>query len=189
MRRLAAAAMVCLLVLAGLAFAESPGLSIDAPGEIRPGSPVTVSFTVPEDGTCTIGLADETGDASLTISAERSVTAGYNAMYWNGTWQGVPAPEGRWRLVLEMNGDTAETPLTIGRMLPFLVSSELSSTQIFRFSSYAYVSQIGSSLKEIPRNSFGSNTRLCSSSMVEPLPATMFSIWLSSSSASFSPIV
>ena len=130
MRRLAAAAMVCLLVLAGLAFAESPGLSIDAPGEIRPGSPVIVSFTVPEDGTCTIGLADETGDASLTISAERSVTAGYNAMYWNGTCDGMPVPEGVWRLTIRMNGRTAETPVTIGRMMPCLISVKAESDTV-----------------------------------------------------------
>ena len=130
MRRLAAAAMVCLLMLAGLAFAESPGLSIDAPGEIRPGSPVIVSFTVPEDGTCTIGLADETGVASLTISAERSVTAGYNAMYWNGTCDGMPVPEGAWRLTIRMNGRTAETPVTIGRMMPCLISVKAESDTV-----------------------------------------------------------
>ena len=130
MKRLAAAAMVCLLVLAGLAAAEGPGLSIDAPGEIRPGSPVIVSFMVPEDGTCSIGLEDETGGTALTISAERSVTAGYNAMYWNGTCDGIPVAEGPWRLTIRMDGRTAETPVMIGRMMPCLISVKAESDTV-----------------------------------------------------------
>ena len=62
MKRLALAVMICLLMLAGAAFAEAPGLSIDAPREeICPGRPVVVSFTVPEDGTCSIGLENGEG--------------------------------------------------------------------------------------------------------------------------------
>ena len=123
MRRLAAAVMICLLMLTGIALAEDPGLSIAAPREeIRPGRPVVLSFTVPEDGTCSLMLEDETGDAMLLIADKRNVTAGYNAMYWNGTFEGLPVPEGAWRLIIRMNGMTAETPVTIGRMIPCLIS-------------------------------------------------------------------
>ena len=123
MRRLAAAVMICLMMLAGIALAEGTGLSIEASREeIHPGSPVIVSFTVPEDGVCSIGLTDETGSVSMNISGERQVTAGYNAMYWNGTCDGAPVPEGNWKLTIRMNGRTAEAPVTVGRMLPCLIS-------------------------------------------------------------------
>ena len=130
MKRLALAVMICLLMLAGAAFAEAPGLSIDAPREeICPGRPVVVSFTVPEDGTCSIGLENGEG-VSLVISENRSVTAGYNAMYWNGTCGGVPVPEGEWRLIIRMDGETAETSVTIGRMIPVLISAQLENTVV-----------------------------------------------------------
>ena len=130
MKRLALAVMICLLMLAGAAFAEAPGLSIDAPREeICPGRPVVVSFTVPEDGTCSIGLENGEG-VSLVISENRSVTAGYNAMYWNGTCGGVPVPEGDWRLIIRIDGETAETPVTIGRMIPVLISAQLENAVV-----------------------------------------------------------
>ena len=130
MKRLALAVTICLLMLAGAVFAEAPGLSIDAPREeICPGRPVVVSFTVPEDGTCSIGLENDEG-VSLVISGDRSVTAGYNAMYWNGTCGGVPVPEGEWRLTVRMDGKTAETPVTIGRMIPVLISTQLENASV-----------------------------------------------------------
>ena len=130
MKRLALAVMICLLMLAGTAFAEAPGLSIDAPREeICPGRPVVVSFNVPEDGTCSIGLVNGEG-VSLTVSENRSVTAGYNAMYWNGTSGGVPVPEGEWRMFIRMDGKTAETPVTIGRMIPVLISAQLENAVV-----------------------------------------------------------
>ena len=69
MKRLMAAAVMLLIMLAGIASAENPALSIDAPGEeIRPGRPVIVSFTVPEDGVCSIELRDETGASVLNVA-------------------------------------------------------------------------------------------------------------------------
>ena len=108
----AAAALLTLLVLtAGIALTEDSGLSIDAPREeIRPGRPVVVSFTVPEDGTCSISLREAEGTSVLSVAEERNVTAGYNAMYWNGTSGGIPVPAGEWILSLWMNGLTAEVP-------------------------------------------------------------------------------
>ena len=123
MRRLVTAIMIWLVLTARIALAEDPGLSIEAPGdEICPGRPVVISFTVPEDGTCSIGLRNTEGTVSLNVAEERTVTAGYNAMYWNGTCQGVPVPAGEWFLTIWMNGLTAETPVTIGRMIPCLIS-------------------------------------------------------------------
>ena len=121
MRRLVAAVMICLLVLGGISFAEDPGLGIDAlREEIRPGRPVVLSFTAPEDGACTIALTN--GEESLVIAEGRAVTAGYNSLYWNGTCGGIAVPEGDWTLTVRMNGQTAETPVRIGRMIPCLIS-------------------------------------------------------------------
>ena len=123
MRRLALAVMICLLMLAGTARGEGSGLSIYVPREeIRPGRPVIVSFTVPEDGTCTITLEDETGATAYTVAEGRPVKAGYNAMYWNGTCGGVAVPEGEWTMTVLMNGSAAATSVTVGRMIPWLVS-------------------------------------------------------------------
>ena len=64
MRRLMAIAAAILMLWAYAALAEGSGLSIDAPREeVSPGRPVILSFTVPEDGTCSIGLKNEAGSA------------------------------------------------------------------------------------------------------------------------------
>ena len=76
---------------------------------------------VPEDGTCSIGLRNKAG-AELTIAEERTVSTGYNSMYWNGTCEGIPVPEGDWFLTIWMNGQAAETPVTVGRMIPCLIA-------------------------------------------------------------------
>ena len=123
MRRLMAAAVMLLVLLAGIALGEGSGLSVNAPREeIRPGRPVIVSFTVPEDGVCDVGLRNETGDTVMIIAEGRPVQAGYNSLYWNGTCGGVPVPEGEWYLTAWMNGQTAETKIQVGRMIPCLIS-------------------------------------------------------------------
>ena len=122
MKRLAVAAIMLLVLMAGIALGEGSGLSIDAPREeIRPGRPVILSFMVPEDGTCSIGLRNKAG-TELTVAEERTVTSGYNSMYWNGTCEGIPVPEGDWILTIWMNGQAAETPVTVGRMIPCLIA-------------------------------------------------------------------
>lgn len=122
MNRLIAIAAAILMLWACPALAEEPGLSIEAPrDEIYPGRAVIVSFTVPEDGTCSIGLKNEAGTV-LTVSENRTVKAGYNSMYWNGTCDGIPVPEGSWTMTVWMNGLTAETAITVGRRVPCLIS-------------------------------------------------------------------
>ena len=134
MRRLISAAIVLLVMLAGTALAEGPTLSIDAPREeIRPGRPAVITFTVPEDGTCSIGLLDETGTAALTVTENRPVKAGYNSMYWNGTCEGIPVAEGNWTMTIRMNGMSAETAVTVGRMIPCLISARIRWRKAVRF--------------------------------------------------------
>lgn len=131
MRRLVTAIMIWLVLTVGIAMAEDSGLSISAPREeIRPGRPVILSFTVPEDGTCSISLRNEEGTSTLTVADERNVNAGYNAMYWNGTAAGIPVPAGQWILTVWMNGLTAETPVTIGQMIPCLISVRTESNTV-----------------------------------------------------------
>ena len=62
---------LCLVLLLCCARAEAPALSISAPGEeIRPGRPVVLSFMVPEDGECSIFLADENASVIARVSPE-----------------------------------------------------------------------------------------------------------------------
>ena len=131
MRRLLAAAAIWLALLTGAALGEGTVLSISAPAEeVRPGRPVVLSLMVPEEGTCSIGLRDEKGSIIRSIAEDRSVAAGYNAMYWNGTCDGVPVPPGDWILTLWMNGLTAEAPVTVGRMVPCLISVGTESSTV-----------------------------------------------------------
>ena len=123
MRRLVPAVLIWILIWIGTALAEIPDLSIEPfREEIHPGRAVVVSFTVPEDGTCSIGLTDKADNVFLNVTENRTVAAGYNAMYWNGTCNGVPVPAGNWRMVIRMNGMTAETPVAVGKMAPCLIS-------------------------------------------------------------------
>ena len=123
MIRLMTAAVVWILVWIGAAAAGESALSIDAPGkEIRPGRPVVLTFTVPEEGVCSIGIRNAENGSALSIAEDRAAVAGYNAIYWNGTCGGLPVPEGNWLLTIRMGGETAETPVSIGKMVPCLIS-------------------------------------------------------------------
>jgi len=89
---------------------------------VLPGQSVIISFSVPEDGRCDIELLDGNGAVVAKVAEDRAVSAGYNALYWNGTWQGRAVTEGERTLRLVMNGKTAETAVTIGEMVPLLLS-------------------------------------------------------------------
>ena len=131
MRRLLASVLTGLALLAGISLAEDPGMSIAVTAEeIRPGRPVIVTIMVPEDGTCSIRIQDETGKESFSIAEERGMAAGYNSLYWNGTHDGVPVSAGTWRMIMEMNGRTAETQVRVGEMVPCLISPKLESDTV-----------------------------------------------------------
>ena len=102
--------------------AETPELRIAVSGgEVLPGQAAVITLTVPEDGTCNIDVTDGKGEPVARVAENRAVHAGENTLYWNGTWRGLAVPQGSWTLRLEMNGQTAETPVVIGRMVPVLI--------------------------------------------------------------------
>ena len=124
-------ALLAVMLVCGAAGAESPEMWIDVSGkEVLPGSTVIVSMSVPHSGVCTIRILDAEDRPVSAVAVDRPVAEGYNALYWNGTWEGVSCPAGQWRMVLEMDGNTAETPVVVGRMIPCLIAPELSETEI-----------------------------------------------------------
>ena len=50
------------------------------------------------------------------------VEAGLNGVWWNGTYNNIPAPEGEAVLVLSQKDRTAEQTVTIGPVIPLIVS-------------------------------------------------------------------
>ena len=121
--------IVCVALLSFVAlnaFAEGMTLAVGAPAEeIRPGRPSIITISAPADGTCSLFLADESGEKVFTVVENRTVAAGYNALYWNGTDAGLPAPAGEWMLAAEMNGEHAETKVIIGTLIPSLISPNI----------------------------------------------------------------
>ena len=123
--------LLAALLLCGGTGAESPGMRIDVSGDVvLPGNTVIVSMDVPQSGICSIRILDAEDREVSAVAISRPVTEGYNALYWNGTRDGVPCPPGQWRMVLEIGGKKAETPVTVGRMIPFLIAPELSDTEV-----------------------------------------------------------
>lgn len=131
MRRWWVLALLAVILLCGGTQAESPEMWISVSGtEVVPGNAVIVSMMIPQDGECSIRILDGEDRIVSTVTENRPVTEGYNAFYWNGTWQGIACPEGRWRMVLEAAGETAETPVTIGRMIPCLIGPGLTESEV-----------------------------------------------------------
>ncbi len=89
--------------------------------EIRPGLAVVINYVLPEAGECDLVLLAEDGEEVSVISKGHYAYEGANTIHWNGTYNGVPAPEGTWRLCLEKDGRSAEVPITVGTMAPCLV--------------------------------------------------------------------
>ena len=135
MRRVGILLLAVILAAAGMpawpARAEAPEMQISVSGgEVLPGLAVVIAFTVPGDGTCDILLADEDGETIAVVAEKRTAAAGYNAFYWNGTSNGWAVPEGEWTMRLIMNGQAAETAVTVGRMIPTLISAAMDRDRV-----------------------------------------------------------
>ena len=127
MKRLWILLLAAVLLAGGLpgvpAGAEATELRIAVSGDVvLPGRAVLISLTVPEDGVCNIDVVDSRGGPVAHVVENRPVKVGENTLYWNATWNGLAVPQGSWKLRLEMNGQTADTPVTIGKMVPMLIS-------------------------------------------------------------------
>lgn len=132
MRKYLSLLLVLILLLPCLALGEAgAGLSVSALEDVlRPGKAVLITFTVPEAGAVNLRLLDDSGAEVSVAVLNLAAQQGENSVWWNGTYGGVPAPEGSYRLVLEQNGQTAETPVTVGAVAPYLTGIEASGTLV-----------------------------------------------------------
>ena len=106
-------------------------ISIDPlSGVIRPGQAVLISFHVPEEGTADLILRGEDGQTVSVVATDLKVKAGINGVWWNGTYNGFPAPEGENVLVLTQSGLSAETPVTIGPVVPLILSVQTEGAEL-----------------------------------------------------------
>ncbi len=116
------ALLLCLTFLPVMGLAEDT-FSIDTPAEtVRPGKAVLLCFDVPASGTVSLYVQNDAGENVSVVVEDYQAAAGINAVYWNGTWQGVPAPEGNYSLVLIDGDSVATAPVTIGSYAPYLRS-------------------------------------------------------------------
>ena len=112
---------VLMLLLLTAALAEGAQLTLQTPSEtVRPGKAVTLTFDAPEAGSAALTVTDEAGQTVSVVMEAYAAVQGRNTLWWNGTYQGVPAPEGTYQLVLALNGETASAPITIGGYAPYL---------------------------------------------------------------------
>lgn len=132
MRKYLSLLLVLILLLPCLALGEAgAGLSVSALEDVlRPGKAVLITFTVPDAGAVNLRLLDDSGAEVSVAVLNLAAQQGENSVWWNGTYGGVPAPEGSYCLVLEQNGQTAETPVTVGALAPYLTGIEANSTLV-----------------------------------------------------------
>ncbi len=103
------------------ALAEEAALSVDAPTEtIRPGKGTLLTFSAPIEGEASLYLTGADGGTVSLVVEGFAAVPGQNALMWNGTCDGVPAPEGVYRLTVAMGDMTASAPVIIGPMAPYM---------------------------------------------------------------------
>ena len=114
MKRLLLLLLCLTLLLPVNCVGEAAGLIVTAPEKpVIPGEASVIRFSVPEDGLCSLTVRDAEGNEISVICRDRQAHAGENSIYWNGTYNWADAPAGIWRLCLEWNGESAETPVVI----------------------------------------------------------------------------
>ena len=129
MRKLLCFILTLALILPCLALAAEAPLTMNSPGEtVRPGRAVMLSFTAPAEGTAALRVEDAQGQVVSVVTDSFAAVPGHNALWWNGTYQGVPAPQGDYLLVLSLNGETASAPVAIGPNAPYLTQLDADTT-------------------------------------------------------------
>ncbi|MBE5804787.1 MAG: hypothetical protein E7316_09785, partial [Clostridiales bacterium] len=122
--------LLMLMLACGAAAAEGELALEVSDTVIRPGKAATISFNAPEAGTAEILLKDMQGQTLSVVVENFSAVQGYNSLWWNGTYQGAPAPQGEHQLVMSLNGDSAAVPVTVGAIAPYLTSIDISSDAV-----------------------------------------------------------
>lgn len=95
---------------------------------VRPGKGVTVAYYAPQEGTASLQVVDAYEQVVLMVDPAHETRAGYNEFIWNGTYEGVPLPEGSYLLTLRLGNETVSTPLHAGGYAPYLRDLECSQT-------------------------------------------------------------
>ena len=120
-KRLAFLLTLCAALLCMALAEETTQLTVLPVTEmVRPGKGVTLAYEAPEAGEACIQLVDDAGNTVLMIDPDRASTAGTNELIWNGTYEGVPAPEGSYHLTVRLGDETASTPIQIGSYAPYM---------------------------------------------------------------------
>ena len=115
--------LLCAVLLTAMlpAYADSGYLTIATPSEtVRPGKAIAIVFNAPADGTASIRVMNAQNQPVSVVVEEYHAAQGRNEVWWNGTWQGVPAPEGSWTLVVELNGERSSVPVHVGAYAPYM---------------------------------------------------------------------
>lgn len=128
MRKIVAILLMLTLLLPYTVWAEEPLLTLETPAEtVRPGKALTIVFTSPAEGTAEILLKDAQGQTVSVVAEDFQAQAGENILWWNGTYQGVPAPVGEYYLTVLVNGQTASAPVTVGDHAPYITNLSLNT--------------------------------------------------------------
>ncbi len=124
-----------LLLLLVMWLAIPAGGSADEIGavkeSIRPGKAALLGFTLDEAGAVDLCLEDEQGNEISVVVLGFDGQKGFNQVYWNGTYGGVPVPAGEYKLVLSgEEGKLAETAVTVGSVAPYLTAIRAESLEV-----------------------------------------------------------
>ena len=120
--RLTLVLCILMLLLCGAALGESL-LTVTQPEDtVRPGQAVLLSFDAPVAGIADLTLIDDQGETVFTVVEDFQAIAGSNSLWWNGTTDGIPAPEGSWELQVSLNDGAyvGAAPLVMGTYAPYL---------------------------------------------------------------------
>lgn len=121
MRRLLALILTLVMICPTMARAQQTTLLVDTPAEtVRPGRAIVISFHAPQAGTAEILIKDAQGQTVSVVAEDFAAVSGQNMLWWNGTWQGVPAPAGEYLLTVILGNEAASAPVTVGGLAPYL---------------------------------------------------------------------
>ena len=136
MARTHQACIYALIAALALLFSSLPALAQEVlgfesvPGEIRPGKPERISFTLPRDGLADITLEDREGATAAAPMREYEGEKGINYFTWDGQYFGSPVAAGDYTLRLAFEGESVTVPISIGSGSPVLSSATASHHSI-----------------------------------------------------------